>query len=54
MTNVPAPANEPEEEDASSDALSGWNRTLQLCVIRLSEAVPPALTTVVIWLCSRR
>jgi len=54
MTYVTAPGEQTEQEDVTDCALEGWGPTIRVCAIRLSAAIPPALTTLVIWLCSRR
>ncbi len=53
MSNVAVPPEEADQQDVTSYALEGWGRTVRLCVIRLTEAIPPALGPVVIWLCLR-
>jgi len=53
MTNGAEPAERNGQEDVTDYALDGWGRTIRLCAIRLSAAIPPALSIVVIWLCSR-
>jgi hypothetical protein len=41
MTMKVAPGDEPGDHDATSYALASWDRTARLCLIRLTEAVPP-------------
>jgi len=40
LTVAPDPEHEAEEQDVTSYALAGWDRTARLCAIWLSEAIP--------------
>jgi hypothetical protein len=54
MSNLDGPADQTEQEDITDYALEKWGRTIKLCAIRISAAIPAAVSGVVIWLCSRR
>jgi hypothetical protein len=52
MVRKVTPSGDVEDRDVTDYAVARWDRTLRLCVIRLSEAAPAYVPLV--WLIMRR
>ena len=54
MTMKVTPGEDVPDRDVTDYAVARWDRTLRLCVIRVSESIPAFVPPLAWWLVSRR